>query len=99
MNDKCDACNAGFFNFPTCEGKQYYVHILQRVRKECNFHNIGCNFCYFILTACNCNGDGSNGILCDDNGICNCKANFMNDKCDTCNAGFFNFTACEGKQY
>ena len=22
MNDKCDACNVGFFNFPTCEGNQ-----------------------------------------------------------------------------
>ena len=21
--DKCDACNAGLFNFPTCSGKKY----------------------------------------------------------------------------
>ena len=55
------------------------------------------NFCYFNFKACNCNGDGSTGITCDDTGLCSCKDNFMNDKCDTCNAGFFNFPTCEGK--
>ena len=23
INEKCDACVAGFFNFPICEGKKY----------------------------------------------------------------------------
>ena len=38
------------------------------------------------------------GIFCDDNGKCNCKANYKNDKCDTCNTGFYNFPTCEGNQ-
>ena len=58
-----------------------------------------CKFCYFIFKACNCYVNGSNGIACDDNGVCSCKANFMNDKCDACNDGFFNFPTCEGNQY
>ena len=51
------------------------------------------------ISACNCNGDGSNGIACNDNGVCSCKANVINDKCDACAAGYFNFPTCEGKQY
>ena len=86
MNGKCDVCNAGFFNFPTCEGNQYIDSTSMKLEL------------YFVIfKACNCNGDGSTGITCDENGVCICKANFMNDKCDTCNAGFFNFPTCEGK--
>ena len=55
--------------------------------------------CYFVFSVCNCNAEGSNGEACDDNGVCSCKANFKNDKCDACNAGFFNFPTCEGKLY
>ena len=55
---------------------------------------------FFSISACNCNGDGSNDITCDDNGICkSCKANIINDKCDTCDVGYFNFPTCEGKQF
>ena len=55
---------------------------------------------------------GSDGNSCDDSGRCNCKFNFMNDKCDicasvfdnfpacdTCAAGYFNYPACEGRHY
>ena len=53
-----------------------------------------------IISECNCNVEGSNGTTCDNNGICNCKANIMNDKCDECNVGFFPFPACyTGKLY
>ena len=51
----------------------------------------------FNFSACNCKVEGSNGIACDD-GECSCKANVINDKCDACAAGFFNFPICEGKQ-
>ena len=54
---------------------------------------------FFYFKACNCDGDGSNGTACDNNGVCSCKVNFMNGKCDVCNAGFFNFPTCEGNQY
>ena len=53
----------------------------------------------FKISGCNCYENGSNGIACDANGVCSCKANFMNDKCDACNVGFFNFPTCEGNQY
>ena len=36
--------------------------------------------------------------MCDSNGVCSCKPNFMNVKCDQCNIGFFNFPLCEGNQ-
>ena len=44
-------------------------------------------------------GVRSNGITCNDNGVCSCKANIINDKCDACNTGFFNFPTCEGMLY
>ena len=52
-------------------------------------------FC-FQFSACNCNVEGSNGITCDDDGICSCKANIINDKCDACAPGFFDFPVCPG---
>ena len=56
-------------------------------------------FTTLIISACNCNGDGSNDIACDNNGVCSCKANYMNDKCDACKPGFFDFPACGGNLY
>ena len=88
MNDKCDACNVGFFNFPTCEGNQCL-----------NQNSIKQQMIFFSnIKACNCNADGSSGIMCNGNGVCSCKPNFMNLKCDQCNIGFFNFPLCEGNQ-
>ena len=58
------------------------------------------NISYLILfhfSACNCNTQGSFGNTCNDNGKCSCKANVINDKCDKCTAGYWNFPACEGK--
>ena len=52
----------------------------------------------FQFLACNCTEEGSNSTTCDDNGVCSCKANIINDKCDVCDNGYFNFPTCEGKQ-
>ena len=53
----------------------------------------------FQFSACNCNTEGSNSTTCDDYGVCSCKANVINDKCDACADGYFNFpSTCEGKQ-
>ena len=49
------------------------------------------------ISACNCNGEGSNGITCNGNGICSCKANIINAKCDACAPGFFDFPTCPSK--
>ena len=92
INEKCDACNAGYFNFPTCEGKHFFV--LQVVLPPPFMLAI---IAFFQISACNCNEHGSNSIDCNDNGVCSCKANIINDKCDTCQAGLFNFPTCEGK--
>ena len=50
-----------------------------------------------FLAKCNCTEEGSHDITCDDHGVCNCKVNFINDKCDECAPGFYNFPTCEGK--
>ena len=54
---------------------------------------------FFHFSACNCDAEGSNGITCDASGNCSCKDNIINDKCDACAAGYFNFPTCAGKQY
>ena len=54
---------------------------------------------FFHFSACNCNTQGSYGKTCNDNGECSCKANIINDKCDACADGFFNFPTCQGKHY
>ena len=48
----------------------------------------------FLLPACNCNEQGSTGFDCDDNGKCNCKAFYKNDKCDACTDGNDIFPNC-----
>ena len=53
----------------------------------------------FCFKGCNCDVHGSNGNTCDENGVCSCKSNVINAKCDSCEDGFFNFPICEGKQY
>ena len=63
--------------------------IISFVGKECHTS--------FLIPDCFCNEQGSNDITCDDNGICSCRVNFTNDKCDTCAAGYFDFPTCEGK--
>ena len=62
-----------------------------------NFHTL-CreDFClyFFLISECNCNV-GSIDNTCDNNGQCNCKANFMNEKCDACASDFVhNFPLC-----
>ena len=48
----------------------------------------------FMISACNCNQHGSTGA-CDDNGKCNCRAHFKNDKCDACTDGSEIFPHCD----
>ena len=41
---------------------------------------------------------------CNVNGMCNCKANVISDKCTVCNTGYWNFTesnpdGCQCKLY
>ena len=52
-----------------------------------------------FISACYCNIQGSNGTSCNNNGVCKCKANIINDKCDVCAAGYFNFSTCIGNKY
>ena len=51
---------------------------------------------FFYNLACNCDSHGSIDNSCDaTTGVCSCKANFANDKCDECAAGFTNYPVCE----
>ena len=53
---------------------------------------------FFQISACNCNSQGSIDVLCNDKGVCNCKANVVGSKCTECAAGYFNYPTCqEGK--
>ena len=94
VGNKCNTCSVGFYNFPTCQGKLIII-----LHKFIFYNN---NISYLILfhfSACNCNTQGSFGNTCNDNGECSCKANVINDKCNTCADGFFNFPTCQGKYY
>ena len=44
-----------------------------------------------------CDEHGAVDDFCDENGKCNCNANFANDKCSECIPGFFGFPNCQGK--
>ena len=92
INDKCNTCADNFFNFPTCQGK-YFLHNFLII-----LHCINSTYLlFFHFSACNCNTQGSFDNTCNDNGKCSCKANIINDKCNTCADGFYNFPTCQGK--
>ena len=61
--------------------------------------NFSIFFFSFVDCACDTQGTVGNDVNCNDNGICNCKANIDGDKCDTCSAGYYNFPACTGRWY
>ncbi|XP_058060994.1 laminin subunit alpha [Anopheles bellator] len=47
---------------------------------------------------CNCNplGVTNNNLQCDmESGLCDCKSNVVDRKCDRCQYGFYNFPYCE----
>lgn len=48
-----------------------------------------------IFVACNCSTEGSIGVSCDDEGKCQCKANFDGLQCEKCREGFYNHPRCE----
>ena len=49
-----------------------------------------------MILDCNCDSHGSIDNSCNaTTGVCSCKANFANDKCDACAAGFTNYPVCE----
>lgn len=42
-------------------------------------------------TNCNCNSTGSRSLQCNSEGKCQCKPGVTGDKCDRCDANFYNF--------
>ena len=90
---KCSSCTEDFYGYPNCIGK----YSISRLDIVIPIYVI-IYFAYSIFKACNCNVHGSNSMNCDDSGVCNCKANIINDQCDVCEDGFFNFPTCEGKR-
>ena len=46
-------------------------------------------------SGCGCDNIGSTRLSCSDTGICNCKPNFVGDKCNQCAPERFNYPLCE----
>lgn len=46
------------------------------------------------FSRCGCNSAGSKALQCDgSNGLCSCKTNVNDEKCSSCNVGYFNLNA------
>ena len=48
---------------------------------------------------CKCNINGSILTSCDSYGVCTCKENVIEDKCDICKAGYFPFPDCHNGKF
>lgn len=48
-----------------------------------------------LISACNCESPGSNGISCNVDGQCSCHSNFDGKTCGQCKESFYNYPACE----
>ena len=50
---------------------------------------------FYILPGCNCDSIGSTRMSCSDTGVCECKSNFVGDKCSQCAPERYNYPTCE----
>ncbi len=48
-----------------------------------------------VCPACECDYAGSQGVTCNDNGVCTCHSNFVGTKCDECDEDRYNYPRCE----
>ena len=52
---------------------------------------------FSLFSECGCSIEGSENEGCDDpSGMCTCKENFTDLKCDRCNNGFYEYPVCRG---
>ena len=49
-----------------------------------------------MISACECDIDGSTGISCSDSGQCACKENIEGVPCDRCTVNHYDFPNCYG---
>ena len=93
---QCDNCDAGFFNFPECQGTDNEENFLcpnaswpwLKINEIC-FHN--------FFADCDCIQANSIGGTCNsDNGQCMCKTGYSSRRCDGCSEGYHGYPNCEG---
>ena len=86
VGTQCDSSKDGFFNFPNPEGKN--IKGLSNITWCIQIIN--------VISACNCNTDGSMNITCtEQGGKCFCQDNISGDKCDECSAEHYGFPSCQ----
>ena len=52
---------------------------------------------FWYVPGCNCNLKTTTDDVCDNNGKCLCKKNFMGDSCNKCKSGYYGYPQCTGK--
>ena len=96
--DKCDECEAGYFDLDgnganlvaSCSGNQINTDLS-------SWNSI---FWFRIYVDCGCNYDGSlksdgstclssDSCPCDSNGFCTCQSGYTGDKCNECETGYY----------
>ena len=86
INRQCDECDIGYKSFPDCIRKLF--HIMKQLKKDFHFK--------ILISACECDIDGSTGISCSDSGQCACKENIEGVPCDRCTVNHYDFPNCYG---
>jgi len=102
----CSACKTGYYDFPNCQKCNCETGICDDAGKCVEPPNSINNECLdgfygfhpkFGCEPCNCTTEGTlNGDqVCDKtSGQCTCKVNVGGLKCETCQAGFYDYPTC-----
>ena len=61
----------------------------------CWFLKFSSNKLSIISKACGCHVEGSDGLDCNQHGICTCNPHVKGDKCDQCQDGYKSHPLCD----
>ena len=74
------------------------VLVIHTLVGSCNLNFNKVLYCMCLISACNCDPEGSHDMQCDDYGNCPCIDGVEGKRCDRCMENHYNITAgCIGK--
>lgn len=95
---RCERCEVNFFGFSSsgCKRKRLYFIFMSSTVIRYESLTLIAPLC--LLTACDCDPEGSRAAQCTDDGQCECRPGFVGIRCDMCEENYFYNRSISGCQ-